>query len=81
MALELSSGAAQHRRLHCAATAVAVGDKDRLVVRATAILIAAITAVRHIVALPPEGDALLTAALEHPLVAVSTREVGCRRGG
>ncbi len=76
MALKLGGRAAEYRRLHrCAA----VGQEDGLVVGSAARLVAGVAAVRHVVALPPEGDALLATALEHPLVAVSAREVGRRR--
>ena len=41
--------------------------------------IAAITAISHAVAFPPEGHTLLVAALEHPLVANTSRESRLRR--
>merc|ERR1719239_1841907 len=40
----------------------------------TLLFVAAIAAIANAVALPPERDTLLVAALEHPLVANATRE-------
>jgi len=79
MTLKLGGRAAEYRRLHRCAAPVAVWQEDGLVVGSAARLVAGVAAVRHVVALPPEGDALLATALEHPLVAVAAREVGRRR--
>lgn len=82
VALELGRRAAEHRRFGRRRRRRAVSaarQVDCLVVRAAALLVAGVAAVGHVVALPPEGDALLAATLEHPLVAVAAREVGRRR--
>ena len=73
-ALELVSGTAHHLRpLWPPGGVVQPG------VGAALQLVRPVAAVPHTVTLPPEGDALLVTAFEHPLVTLAPREVGLRQ--